>query len=91
MAKIVIRCQYSGHYIFTGIETRPDAVVVGGRVLARIAQPITSGPATRRGSTIRAFLTGSRWFARRADACAHKLLLFGNRFIYPTGRLEKRS
>ena len=32
MARIVIRCQYSGHYIFTGIETRPDSVVVGGRI-----------------------------------------------------------
>ena len=32
MAKIVIRCQYTGHYIFTGIETRPDTIVVGGRI-----------------------------------------------------------
>ena len=32
MARIVIRCQYTGHYVFTGIETRPDAVVVGGRI-----------------------------------------------------------
>jgi hypothetical protein len=32
MAKIVVRCQYTGHYIVTGIETRPDAVIVGGRI-----------------------------------------------------------
>ena len=32
MARIVIRCQYTGHYVFTGIETRPDSVVVGGRI-----------------------------------------------------------
>lgn len=32
MARIVIRCQYTGHYIFTGLETRPDSVVVGGRI-----------------------------------------------------------
>lgn len=32
MARIVVRCQYTGHYIFTGIETRPDAVIVGGRI-----------------------------------------------------------
>jgi hypothetical protein len=32
MARIVIRCQYTGHYVFTGIETRPDAVIVGGSI-----------------------------------------------------------
>jgi hypothetical protein len=32
MARIVIRCQYTGHYVFTGIETRPDSVIVGGRI-----------------------------------------------------------
>ena len=32
MARIVIRCQYTGHYVFTGIETRPDSVVAGGRI-----------------------------------------------------------
>ncbi len=32
MARIVIRCQHTGHYIFTGIETRQDSVVVGGRI-----------------------------------------------------------
>jgi hypothetical protein len=32
MARIVIRCQYTGHYVFTGIETRPDSVIGGGRI-----------------------------------------------------------
>jgi hypothetical protein len=32
MARIVIRCQHTGHYIFTGIETQPESVVVGGRI-----------------------------------------------------------
>ena len=32
MARIVIRCQYTGHYVFTGIETRPDSVIAGGRI-----------------------------------------------------------
>jgi hypothetical protein len=32
MARIVIRCQYTGHYVFTGIETRPESVIAGGRI-----------------------------------------------------------
>ena len=32
MARIVIRCQYTGHYVFTGIETRTDSVIAGGRI-----------------------------------------------------------
>ena len=32
MARIIIRCQYTGHYVFTGIQTRPDSIVVGGRI-----------------------------------------------------------
>lgn len=32
MARIVVRCQYTGHYIFTGLESRHDAVIVGGRI-----------------------------------------------------------
>jgi hypothetical protein len=32
MARIVIKCQYTGHYVFTGIEMRPQSQIVGGRV-----------------------------------------------------------
>lgn len=32
MARVVIRCQYTGHYVFTGIEMRPGMSVEGGRV-----------------------------------------------------------
>ena len=32
MARIVIRCQYTGHYVFTGIETRPESAIAGGRI-----------------------------------------------------------
>lgn len=32
MARIVVRCRYSGHYIFTGIQTQQDSVVAGGRI-----------------------------------------------------------
>ena len=35
MARIVIRRQYSGHDIFTGIETRLDSAVVGGTRIDR--------------------------------------------------------
>jgi hypothetical protein len=31
MARIVIKCQYTGHYVFTGIETNRTPVV-GGRI-----------------------------------------------------------
>ena len=31
MAKIVIRCQYTGHYVFTGLDAR-TAPVAGGRI-----------------------------------------------------------
>lgn len=32
MARIVIRCRYTGHYVLTGIEMRPESVIVGGRI-----------------------------------------------------------
>ena len=32
MARIVVRCQYTGHYVLTGIESRPDAPVAEGHV-----------------------------------------------------------
>jgi len=32
MAKVVIRCQYTGNYVFTGIDTQHVPNVVGGRV-----------------------------------------------------------
>jgi hypothetical protein len=32
MARIVIRCQYTGHYVFTGYDTRTTPTVVGGRI-----------------------------------------------------------
>jgi hypothetical protein len=32
VARIIIRCQHTGHYVFTGIETQPDSVIVGGRL-----------------------------------------------------------
>jgi hypothetical protein len=32
MAKIIIRCQYTGHYVFTGIDTKRTQPVSGGRI-----------------------------------------------------------
>lgn len=32
MARIVIRCQYTGHYVFTGFDTRTSPAVAGGRI-----------------------------------------------------------
>jgi hypothetical protein len=32
MARIVIRCQYTGHYVFTGIDTKRHPPVTGGRI-----------------------------------------------------------
>ena len=31
MARIVIRCQYTGHYVFTGIDTTTSPSITGGR------------------------------------------------------------
>jgi len=31
MARIIIRCQYTGHYVFTGIDTVTSPAVTGGR------------------------------------------------------------
>jgi hypothetical protein len=31
MARIVVQCQYTGHYIFTGIDSR-SSPVTGGRI-----------------------------------------------------------
>jgi hypothetical protein len=32
MARIVIRCQYTGHYVFTGFDTQASPAVTGGRI-----------------------------------------------------------
>jgi hypothetical protein len=32
MARIVIRCQHTGHYVFTGFDTQTSPAVVGGRI-----------------------------------------------------------
>ena len=32
MARIVIRCQYTGHYVFTGVDTRMSPNVRNGRI-----------------------------------------------------------
>jgi hypothetical protein len=32
MAKIVIRCQYTGHYVVTGIDTATTPSIAGGRI-----------------------------------------------------------
>jgi hypothetical protein len=32
MARIVIRCQYTGHYVFTGFDTKTSPAVAGGRI-----------------------------------------------------------
>jgi hypothetical protein len=32
MARIVIRCQYTGHYVFTGFDTQTAPPVTGGRI-----------------------------------------------------------
>jgi hypothetical protein len=32
MAKVVIRCQYTGNYVFTGLDTQNVPNIVGGRV-----------------------------------------------------------
>ncbi len=32
MARIVIRCQYTGHYVFTGVDTQFSPTITGGRI-----------------------------------------------------------
>ena len=32
MARIVIRCQHTGHYVFTGIDTQMSPEITGGRI-----------------------------------------------------------
>lgn len=32
MARIVVRCQYTGHYVFTGVEMQAGSAIAGGRV-----------------------------------------------------------
>jgi hypothetical protein len=32
MARIVIRCQYTGHYVFTGFDTRTSPSITSGRI-----------------------------------------------------------
>ena len=54
MARIVIRCQYTGHYVFTGFDTQTAPAVAGGRIFCPycVAEHVWSAP--KRGSTIRA-------------------------------------
>ena len=62
MARIVIRCQYTGHYVFTGFDTQASPAVTGGRIFcpycvaehvwrsteARLDEPSASGGTSRR-------------------------------------------
>jgi hypothetical protein len=32
MARIVIRCQYTGHYVFTGFDSLTSPQITGGRI-----------------------------------------------------------
>lgn len=32
MARIVVRCQYTGHYMLTGFDTKTSGVIAGGRI-----------------------------------------------------------
>ena len=32
MARIVVRCQYTGHYVFTGIDTKTPPAISGGQI-----------------------------------------------------------
>jgi len=32
MAKIVVQCQYTGHYIFTGVDSSSASHVAGGHI-----------------------------------------------------------
>lgn len=32
MAKIVVQCQYSGNYIFTGVDSNSASIVAGGHI-----------------------------------------------------------
>ncbi len=32
MAKVVVRCQYSGHYVFTGVDADSIPAVAGGHI-----------------------------------------------------------
>jgi hypothetical protein len=32
MARIVVRCQYTGHYMLTGFDTRTSGPIAGGRI-----------------------------------------------------------
>jgi hypothetical protein len=33
MARIIVRCQYTGHYIFTGVDTERSPDIIGGSVM----------------------------------------------------------
>lgn len=49
MARIVIRCQYTGHYVFTGFDTRTSPAVAGGRIFCPycVAEHVWSGNEAR--------------------------------------------
>jgi hypothetical protein len=32
MAKVVVQCQYTGHYIFTGVDAQSASIIAGGHV-----------------------------------------------------------
>ena len=32
MVRLIIRCQYTGHYVFTGIQMRPDTAIAVARI-----------------------------------------------------------
>jgi hypothetical protein len=32
MAKVVVQCQYTGHYIFTGVDAHSASIIAGGHV-----------------------------------------------------------
>lgn len=32
MAKVVVRCQYTGHYVFTGVDADKLPAIAGGRI-----------------------------------------------------------
>ena len=69
MARIVIRCQHTGHYVFTGFDSQSSPPVGAAASSVRIASPNTSGVRPKRASTIASInsVARSRWSGRRVS------------------------
>ena len=68
MARIVVRFgQYTGHYVFTGIQTRPDSIVVGGRIYCPCSAADHIWTCHEARSIPSSSRRASRWCGRPAD------------------------